>query len=204
MAAIWAYDPPNTLWATKTWVERTFGPTLESWGALSFGRGELGPYEFYGKGFFLVYLAMVPIVLVVHDRYRAAGGTSRWELWTCRFMVGAVIVAAAGDFATYWGISVPGPVGAVLWSGGFGVELMSDAVLIASTTLYGIISLWLRIVPRWASMLLVAWLPISIYVLGNVVAYIPNGYVVPLSVTWGLVGVWLLVRPTEVAVAEPA
>ena len=69
MASIWAYDPPSTPWASMHWVERTFGPTLESWGALSFGWSGHGPYEVYGKGFFLVYAAMAPIVRLVHQRY---------------------------------------------------------------------------------------------------------------------------------------
>lgn len=197
MAAVWSYDRRFTPWATMTWVERTFGPTLESWGALSFGRSELGPYEVYGKGFFLVYLAMVPIVRLIHERF-LRGRSSRWELWTWRLMWASLLVAAAGDFASYWGVSVPGPVGASLWGGGFGVELLAAAVLLVSTTIYGIVSLRLRILPVWASILLIAVIPLAILTLGNVVAYIPNGFAVPLSIIWALIGVWLLLRPQEV------
>ena len=197
MAAVWAYEGRFTPWATMAWVERTFGPTLASWGALSFGRSELGPYEVYGKGFFLVYLAMVPIVRLMHQRF-LRGGSSRWELWTWRFMWASVLAAAAGDFASYWGVSLPGPVGDSLWIGGFGVELLAAAVLLVSTTAYGIVSLRLRILPVWASILLIALIPLAILTLGNVVAYIPNGFAVPLSITWALIGVWLLLHPQEV------
>lgn len=200
MAAVWTYDPPFTPWATMTWVERTFGPTLESWGALSFGRAELGPYEVYGKGFFLVYLAIVPIVRLTHERYLRRGA-SRWERWTWRFMWASLLVAAAGDFASYWGVSVPGPAGEALWSGGFGVELIAAAMLLVSTTVYGIVSRRLRILPVWASIMLIAVIPLAILMLGNVVAYIPNGYAVPLSITWAAVGVWLLLQPAEFAFA---
>ena len=180
-----------------TWVERTFGPGLESAGALSFGRADLGPYEFYGKGFFLVYLGMVPITWLVHQRFRKAGGHSRWELWTWRVMWVSLVVAAVGDFASYWGVSLPGAVGEGLWSGGFGVEMLATAALLVSTTLYGALSLKLRIAPVWASILLIAVIPLAAVTLGNVVAYIPNGYAVPLSLVWAAISVWLVLQAQE-------
>jgi hypothetical protein len=199
MAAVWVYDPPGTVWRTKSLVVRTFGPTLESSGALTVGSGvfEDAGYEVYGKGFFLVYLAMVPIVRYVHRRYRNGGGRSRWELWPWRLMYGALLVAALGDFASYWGISLPGLVGDILWSGGFGIELLASAVLLVSTTVYGVVSLRLRVVPLWASLLLVGVIPLGILTLGNVVAYVPNGYAVPLGIVWALIGVWALLQPEE-------
>lgn len=195
MASIWAYDPPSTPWASMNWVERTFGPTLESWGALSFGWSELDPYEVYGKGFFLVYVAMAPIVRLVHQRYRAGGGTSRWELRTWRVMWSSLLVCAVADFASYWGMSVPGPVGEGVWGGGFLVELIASALLLASTTMYGAISLRIHIVPMWTSLFLVAAIPLAVIMLGIVVDYIPNGYAVPLSVIWAAYGVTLLLPP---------
>ena len=193
MASIWAYDPPSTPWASMNWVERTFGPTLESWGALSFGWSD--PYEVYGKGFFLVYAAMTPIVRLVHQRYRADGGTSRWELRTWRVMWSSLLVCAVADFASYWGISVPGPAGEGLWGAGFLVELIASASLLASTTLYGAISLRVNIVPVWTSLLLAAVIPLAVVMLGIVVDYIPNGYAVPLSTIWAAYGVTLLFPP---------
>jgi hypothetical protein len=203
MAAVWAYDPPLTRWETTTWVERTFGPTLASSGALSFGRSDLGPYEVYGKGFFLVYLAMVPIVRLVHERYRASGGTSTWELWTWRVMYSALLVAAVGDFLSYWGVSLPGPIGETLWGGGFGIELLASAVLLLSTTLYGVLSLRLRVVPIGAAILLIAVIPVAMLTLGNVVAYVPNGYAVPLSLAWATIGIWAFTWSGDRVRSEP-
>ncbi len=195
MAAIWAYDPPSTEWASMPWVERTFGPTLEGWGALTFQWGQLDPYQVYGKGFFLVYLAMMPLLLHVHDRYRSGGGASRWELRTWRVMWLSLCANAVGDFVSYWGVSVPGPVGEVLWGGGFFIELLASAALLASTTLYGGLSLRVHILPMWTSLALVAVIPSALVMLAVVVEYIPNGYALPLSFAWAAYGVTLLVSP---------
>jgi hypothetical protein len=197
MASTWAYDPPSTSWASMHWVERTFGPTLESWGALSFGWSALGPYEIYGKGFFLVYVAMAPIVRLVHHGYRARGSASKWEVRTWPVMWSSLIACAAADFVSYWGVSVPGPVGEALFVGGFVVELIASAMLLLSTTMYGAISLRLHIVPAWTSLSLVAAIPLAVVMLEIVVAYIPNGYVVPISLIWAAYGVTLLVPPTQ-------
>ncbi len=207
MAAIWAYDPPLTVWRTKSLVVRTFGPALESSGALTVGSEifENGAYEVYGKGLFLVYLAMVPIVRHVHRRYRSGGGETRWELWPWRLMYGSLLVAVAADFASYWGISLPGPVGDALWGAGFGIELLASALLLVSTTVYGVVSMRLRVVPMWASLLLIGVIPMAILVLANLAAYAPNGYAVPLSIVWALIGGWALFQPEEVmATAEAA
>ena len=49
MASVWESD--DVVWSTtEGLVTRVFGPTLESWGALTFGSGDL-PYEVYGKFF---------------------------------------------------------------------------------------------------------------------------------------------------------
>ncbi len=193
MAAVWAYDPPDTDWASSRWVTRTFGPTLESSGALSFGRAEFGPYEVYGKGFFLVYLAMVPVVRVVHTRYVASGRNSKWEKWTWRMLWWGLLLAAAGDFATYWGVSVGGRAGQVLWSNGFGVEILANVfLLIPGTTLFAAGAVTRRQLPWWAGLLLLAWIPMCAVILVHVTAYVPNAVIVPLSLIWALVGVWLI------------
>jgi hypothetical protein len=201
MASIWAYDPPSTPWASMHWVERTFGPTLEAWGALSFRWSGLDPYEIYGKGFFLVYTAMAPIVRLVHQRYKSRGGTSRWEHRSWLVMWSSLLVSAVADFVSYWGVSIPRPLGEVLWGGGFLVEMIASALLLASTTVYGGLSLRLDIVPAWTSLSLVAVIPFGVVMLGIVVDYIPNGYAVPLSVIWAAYGVTLLL-PAGNALAQ--
>ena len=45
MASVWEYDYGVVWSTTEGLVTRVFGPTLESWGALSFGSDGL-PYEF--------------------------------------------------------------------------------------------------------------------------------------------------------------
>ena len=59
------------------------------------------------------------------------------------------------------------------------------------------LSLRLRIVPMWTSLALVAVIPSAVVMLGIVVEYIPNGYVVPLSATWAAYGVTLLLPATK-------
>lgn len=192
MASIWAYDPPSTPWASMHWVERTFGPTLEAWGALSFRWLGRDPYELYGKGFFLVYAAMAPILRLVHRRYKSRGGASRWEHRVWGVMWSSLLVCAVADFVSYWGVSIPRPLGEALWGGGFLVEMIASALLLASTTVYGALSLRLHVVPAWTSLSLLAVIPLAALMLGIVVEYIPNGYALPLSVIWAAYGVTLL------------
>jgi hypothetical protein len=112
-------------------------------------------------------------------------------------MWSSLLICAVADFTSYWGISIPGPLGEGLWSGGFLIEIIASALLLASTTTYGALSLRLRIVPVWTSLSLVAVIPYAVVMLGIVVEYIPNGYVVPLSATWAAYGVTLLLPSTK-------
>ena len=83
--------------------------------------------------------------------------------------------------------------------------MLASAVLLVSTTVYGVVSTRLRVVPMWASLLLIGVIPLAILVLANVVAYVPNGYAVPLSIVWALIGGWALLQPEEaMATAEAA
>ena len=91
MASVWESD--GVLWSTTSTVTRIFGPTLESWGALSFGSGDL-PYEVYGKFFVFVYLLMLPIVRYVHV-LQSTSATSAWERRTWRVLWIALIVATS-------------------------------------------------------------------------------------------------------------
>ena len=53
---------PSIVWTDLgTPFERFFGPLVEASGALAFGEA-VTAYEVYGKGFFMVYLLLVPIV----------------------------------------------------------------------------------------------------------------------------------------------
>jgi hypothetical protein len=201
MAAVWAYQP-GVVWDDLSLLTKTVGPTLESWGVLSFGAGktfaadgeilaESTAYEVYGKAFFLVYLLMLPVVRYVHGLHPEEP-RSKWEARTWRVMWVALIVAGVGDAISYWGISLPDPVGHSLWGGGFLVEILAMLVVLGATTLYGIVGLRQRVLPLWASVLLTAIVPIGVLTLAIVTTYVPNAVVVPLSIIWAAIGVWVL------------
>ena len=201
MAAVWAYEP-GIVWDDLSLLTRTVGPTLESWGVLSFGAGktfaadgeilaESTAYEVYGKAFFLVYLLMLPVVRYLHGLAKEESG-SKWEARTWRVMWVGLIVAGVGDAVSYWGISLPDPVGHSLWGGGFLVEILAMLVVMGATTVYGIVGIRLRVLPLWALLLLTAFVPIAVLTLATVSAYVPNAVVVPLSIIWAAIGVWVL------------
>lgn len=194
MASVWVFGP-LVYWDSTSLLTRLVGPTLESWGALSFG-AENTPYEVYGKAFVLVYLLMLPIVRYVQVLHRESS-LSKLEPNVWRFMWIALITAAVGDGVSYWGISVPDPVGQVLWRGGFLIEALALLVVLVSTTVYGIVSMRTRLIPIWASILLTAVIPIGVGTLVVVSDYLPNAFVVPMSIIWALVGAWVLISHVQ-------
>lgn len=191
MASVWSYDYFVVWETTEGLVTRVFGPTLESWGALSFGSGDL-PYEVYGKFFVFVYLLMLPIVRYVHV-LQSTPATSAWERRTWRVLWISLIVAAVGDAMSYWAISIPGPVGEFFWGAGFMAETLTLFVVLASTTVYGIVSIRIRVIPIWSAVLLTAILPILWFSLAGLTWYLPNGVVVPMSMIWASIGAWVLI-----------
>ena len=203
MAAVWAYEP-GVVWADLSPLVSVVGPTLESWGALTFGNtpvfaadgtvsGESTAYEVYGKVFFLVYLLMLPVVRHVHALHRAQS-TSKWEGRTWRVLCMALILACAGDAVSYWGISAPGTVGDTLWRLGFLIEIVAVLSVLVTTTMYGMVTVRRRVVPRWGSVLLMAVVPMGVLTLIGVTAYVPNAVVVPMSLVWAGIGAWMLLN----------
>ncbi len=201
MAAAWAYKP-GVVWDNLPMLERTVGPTLESWGALTFGAGrefaadgrvvaESTPYEVYGKAFFLVYLLMLPVVHHTHE-LRSRQRPSPWESRTWRAMWVALIVAGLGDAVSYWGVSLLEPLGTLLWRVGFLAEVLAVLVVLLATTGYGVVAMRRRYLPVWAAGLLAAIVPIVAVTLWGVSSYVPNAVVVPLSLIWAAIGIWLV------------
>lgn len=137
---------------------------------------------------------MLPIVRYVHVRYQQSS-YSKWEGRTWRVLWVALIVVTVADAVSYWGVSLPGPLGDSLWGGGFGVEILATLVVLVSTTVYGLVSIRLRAVPLWASIPLTAIIPICIATLASVTTYVPNGVVVPMSLIWAAIGIWVLATP---------
>ena len=206
MASVWVYEP-WVFWGNTSLLTRLVGPTLESWGALSFGAAkvvasdgtvlsESFAYEVYGKAFFFVYLLMLPIVRYVHV-LQSESPLPKWERKTWRILWIALIAAAIGDGISYWGISLPDLAGEVLWRAGFIIEILAMLVVLGSTTVYGIISMRIRVIPIWVSALLTAIVPIGVGTLINVTDYVPNAVVVPMSIIWAMLGAWVLTHHVE-------
>ena len=202
MASVWEYDSYVVWSRTSSPVTRVFGPILDSWGALSFGSGDL-PYEVYGKFFVFVYVLMLPIVRYVHV-LQSTSATSSWERRTWRVLWIALIVAAVGDGMSYWGISLPEPVGDFLWGGGFLVEILAMLVVLVTTSIYGIVSIRIRVIPVWSAVLLTAIIPIGWFSLTGLTFYVPNGVVVPMSIIWASIGAWVLVARPATPDATPS
>jgi hypothetical protein len=134
---------------------------------------------------------MLPVVRYVH-RLHTGEARSKREARTWGVMWVALIVAGVGDAVSYWGISLPDPIGHSLWGGGFLVEILAWLVVWGATTAYGIMGIRLRVLPLWASVLLMAIVPIGVLTLATVTTYVPNAVVVPLSIIWAAIGVWVL------------
>lgn len=202
MASVWEYDY-LVVWSKTPPVTRVFGPMLESWGALSFGSGDV-PYEVYGKSFVLVYVLMLPIVRYVHV-LQTKSVTGAWERRTWRVLWVALIVAAVGDGVSYWGVSLPGFLGDGLWRGGFLVEVLAMLVVLVATTVYGLVSIRIRVVPVWGAALLASIIPLGVISLVGLTSYLPNAVVVPMSIIWATIGAWVLVaRPAAPPAAKPS
>ncbi len=191
MAAVWAYEP-GISWSENTLVERTFGPLLESAGLLTFGgaappEGDGLPYEVYGKGFFLVYLLMLPVVRATRPKTGKRGRVSQLAAWSWRGVYGAVWVATVADFISYWGKSVPGAAGDALWSGAGGIEILTLMFLLGSTIVFAVSAWRAEAVSAWVSATLAVAVIAVVPVNAFVTSYWPNSFVVPLSIGWAAI-----------------
>ena len=100
--------------------------------------------------------------------------------------------AVVADFVEYWSLSIPGELGDLLARIGFVVELNAVGVLLFASAVYGSAAARFGVLPRWAARTLVA-MPVVAYYTGNsIVAYVPNAFVVPLSLAWAAIGIWLI------------
>jgi hypothetical protein len=192
MAAAGVFSP-GIVWADlSTPFERFFGPLIESSGALTFGDAGAA-YRLYGKGFFVVYLLLVPIVRLVHHSYRNAGGTSRVELRSWWVMYVALLAALFGDFVSYWALSIPGDSGEFIAVAGFLIEINAVGLLLLSTAVYGAVAVRFKVLPRWGARLMITVVPVGWATGHYVMGYFPNAWTVPFSVAWGALALWLAV-----------
>jgi hypothetical protein len=72
------------------------------------------------------------------------------------------------------------------------VETLTLFVVLAATTIYGIVSIRIHVIPLWSAVLLTAIIPILWFSLAGLTWYLPNGVVVPMSIIWAAIGVWVL------------
>ena len=149
----------------------------------------LDPYYFYGRMFFLVYLAAIVGLVGLHTLHARAGARER--LWF-RLVVGGLGLALAGDVVAYWGgrgdIS-ESPVQGL----GFTVEMLAVLVVLVSSVFYGRIMQRGNVIPTW-----VAWLfplagPTAIPAVW-LTGYIPHGAILPLSLAVAIAGYVLVTR----------
>ena len=184
-ASIWsAVDAPPLVLAFSSLshladrIHNTFGPRLG-----------LDEYYFYGRMFFLVYLAAIAGLVGLHA-LQSSGG--RWERTSFRVLLVGLVVALGGDIVAYWGGS--GDISKSPVQGlGFTVEMLAVLVALIGSVVYGRVTLHANSVPSSAAWLLMIAGPAAIPVV-FLTGYIPHGAVLPLSVAIAVTGYFLLMR----------
>ena len=161
-----------------TRIHGTFGPRLG-----------LDEYYFYGRMFFLVYLAAIAGLAGVHALQ--PGGVPRERLWF-RVVLGGLSLALVGDVVAYWGGS--GDISESPVQGlGFTFEMLAVLAVLIGSVFYGGVTLRGNTIPKWAAWLLVIAGPAAIPTV-FLTKYIPHGAVLPLSLAMSVVGCFLLTR----------
>ncbi len=159
-------------------IHRTFGPLLG-----------LDKYYFYGRMFFLVYLAAIAGLVGLHA---IQSGSARCERTWFRVLLVGLVLALVGDIVAYWGGSgdiSESPVQGV----GFTFEMLAVLAVLIGSALYGRVTLRGDAVPGWAAWLLVIAGPAAVPVV-FLTNYIPHGAVLPFSLAMAVVGCFLLAR----------
>ena len=168
----------------------------------SFGpRFGLDEYYFYGRMFFLVYLAAIAGLVGLHALQSGGGPGER--VWF-RVVLAGLVVALAGDIVAYWGGS--GDISESPVQGmGFTIEMLGILAMLIGSLFYGRVTLRGDAVPDWVACLLMVAGPAAVPVV-FLTNYIPHGAVLPFSLAMAIVGYFLLTRdvgshrrmPTEV------
>ncbi len=184
-ASIWngANSPPVVL-AAKPLLE------LADRIHATFGSGlGLDKYYFYGRLFFLVYLAAITGLVGLHT---LQSSDTRWERTWYRVVLLGLVVALMGDILAYWGGS--GDISESPVQGlGFTVEMLAVLAVLIGSVFYGRVTLRGNVISNWAAWLLVIAGPAAIPVV-FLTRYIPHGAVLPLSLALAVVGYCLLTR----------
>ena len=157
-------------------IHRALGPRLG-----------LDAYYFYGRMFFLVYLAAIAGLVGLHA---LQSGRERRESTWFRVVLAGLVLALVGDLVAYWGGS--GDISQSPVQGlGFTFEMLAVLAMLIGSVFYGRLTLRGDAVPDWVAWLLVIAGPAAVPVV-FLVGYIPHGAVLPLSLAMAIVGYFLL------------
>ncbi len=192
MATIWVYGNGFMVWEQKPLLVRTAGQWLAVQGAFDFAEQEV-VYFSYGRYFFLVYLLLIPTLMVFHKRL---GCEDKWCQRWYKILLYALLLAGICDFVSY-GLGV---FAQLLWQVGFMLELLALMVIVVATLFYGRSLLKKPIIPRWPGWLLIlaAILVLPMFFEQFLSAYWPNSPVLPLVLTWSVIGLYLGFSPQTV------
>lgn len=142
---------------TPIWLG-AFQPILRP--LLSFGQ-PASVYNAYGRVYDLVYLLFLPAALALHHLHRTLD--SRLEKWTFWLTIVGLLASFFGVAGDYWADGA-----------GFVLEFVGLFILETGATLSGIAFLRGRLIPRWASLLLLLCLP-GYFLWFAVIGHIPSG-----------------------------
>lgn len=149
----------------------------------------LDKYYFYGRMFFLVYLAAIAGLVGLHTLQ--SGCERRERTWFHVLLIG-LLLALAGDIVAYRGGS--GDISQSPVQGlGLTFEMLAVPAVLIGSVLYGRVTLRGDAVPRWVAWLLVIAGPAAVPVM-FLTNYIPHGAVLPVSLAMAVVGYFLLRR----------
>ena len=201
MATVWICDPVCDDWSAAPLVVRTAGRLLADAGAFTYAPAT-DVYFDYGRFFPLFYLFSTTALLILHRSHlRALGpaGVTPLLRWSGRLLLAGLVIAGAGDFASY----TLGRYSPFLWSTGFGVEFISWLLVFPSAIAYGFAILRSGRLPSalgWGLLLSGAWIPLSLLDRW-LITYIPNAQLMLLAVLCLVLGPYLLRRAGRADVA---
>lgn len=162
-SAIWNEHPPLFVEALRPVVDG--GTVIHAALAAPFG---ITPYDFWGRMFFVVYLAMLPAAMALWPSSRAG----RLGFW---LVIGGLTVALLGDVASYWS---HGTALSMLWGPGFMIEMLGLLAALVGTIVVAVHQL--RQGTRTAAAALMVG-ALTAVPAAFVVGYVPHGLVLPLT-----------------------
>jgi hypothetical protein len=137
-------------------------------------------YNVYGRIYDLVYILFFPAALALHHLHRPLD--SRFEKWAFWLTIVGLLASSVGVAGDYWADGA-----------GFVLEFVGLFILATGATLSGIAFLRSRILPPWASWLLVLCLP-GYFMWFFLIGHIPSGPTFGIALAYIGLGCVLLLR----------